>query len=95
MKKSDIIDAIFQNNGEYYKQDIEIIVNQVFDIIKLGLTTEDKVMISNFGTFEKIVQDDYMGVNPYTGERQQFKGGYRIRFVSSKSLKDSLNKKEE
>ena len=50
-------------------------------------------MINNFGTFEKIEQDDYYGVNPYTGERQLFKGGYRVRFVSSKNLKDYINEK--
>jgi len=93
MKKSDIIDIIFENNSEYYKQDVESIVNQVFDVIKMGLDTDGKVMISNFGTFEKIVQEDYLGTNPYTGERQMFKGGNRIHFTSSKNLKDIINKK--
>lgn len=92
MKKKDIIDAIFQNS-DYYKQDIEIVVNQVFELLTKGLETEDKVMISNFGTFEKVLQEDYYGVNPITGERQLVKGGYRIRFTSSKHLKDCINKK--
>ena len=92
MKKKDIVDAIFQNS-DYYKQDVEIVVNQVFEILAKGLETEDKVMISNFGTFEKVLQEDYYGVNPITGERQLVKGGYRIRFTSSKHLKDIINKK--
>lgn len=92
MKKKDIVDAIFQNS-DYYKQDVEIVVNQVFEILTKGLETEDKVMISNFGTFEKVLQEDYYGVNPITGERQLVKGGYRIRFTSSKHLKDAINKK--
>ena len=58
MKKKDIVDAIFQNS-DYYKQDVEIVVNQVFEILAKGLETEDKVMISNFGTFEKVLQEDY------------------------------------
>ena len=49
-------------------------------------------MISNFGTFEKVLQEDYYGVHPITGERQLVKGGYRIRFTSSKHLKDCINK---
>lgn len=92
MKKKDIIDAIYQNT-DYFRQDVEEVVNQVFDILALGLKNEDKVMISNFGTFEKVLQEDYMGVNPITGERQLFKGGYRIRFVSSKKLKETINSK--
>ena len=93
MKKKDIVDEIFQNS-DYYKQVVEIVVNQVFEILTKGLETEDKVMISNFGTFEKVLQEDYYGVNPITGERQLVKGGYRIRFTSSKHLKDCINKKK-
>lgn len=92
MKKKDIIEAIFQNS-DYYKQDIEKVVDQVFEILAFGLETENKVMISNFGTFEKVMQEDYYGVHPITGERQLVKGGYRIRFTSSKKLKDQINKK--
>ena len=92
MKKKDIIEAIFQNS-DYYKQDIEKVVDQVFEILAFGLETENKVMISNFGTFEKVMQEDYYGVHPITGERQLVKGGYRIRFNSSKKLKDQINKK--
>ena len=92
MKKKDIVEAIFQNS-DYYKQDIEKVVDQVFEILALGLETENKVMISNFGTFEKVMQEDYYGVHPITGERQLVKGGYRIRFTSSKNLKDQINKK--
>ena len=92
MKKNDIIDAIYQNS-DYYRQDIEKVVSQVFEILAYGLANEDKVMISTFGTFEKVLQDDYYGVNPITGERQLVKGGYRVRFVSSKHLKEAINQK--
>ena len=92
MKKNDIIDAIYQNS-DYYRQDIEKVVSQVFEILAYGLASENKVMISNFGTFEKVLQEDYYGVNPITGERQLVKGGYRVRFVSSKHLKEAINQK--
>ncbi len=90
MKKKDIIEAIYQNN-EYRRQDVEDIVNQVFDITALGLKDDGKVMISNFGTFERVFQDSYMGVHPITGEPQKVKGAYRIRFTSSKNLKTIIN----
>ena len=71
MRKSDIIEAIF-NNSPYRKKDIEDIVNQVFDLIVQGLITDGKVNIVNFGTFEKQIIPPYEGVHPVTGEYMEF-----------------------
>ena len=42
MKKKDIVNAIFQNS-DYYKQDIENVVDQVFELLAQGLESENKV----------------------------------------------------
>ncbi|MBQ8293281.1 MAG: HU family DNA-binding protein [Bacilli bacterium] len=93
MKKKDIVDVIYQNS-EYKKADIEDIVGMVFEVMASGLALEDKIMISNFGTFEKIYQEEYMGVHPVTGAPQKNPASYRIRFVSSKNLKDIINERK-
>ena len=93
MKKKEIVEAIYQNS-EYKKSDIQDIVDMVFNIMGNAMADEDKIMISNFGTFEKIYQDEYMGVHPITGAPQKNPGSYRIRFVSSKNLKDIINKRK-
>lgn len=93
MKKKDIVETIYQNT-EYKKTDIEDIVGMVFEVMSDGLAVEDKIMISNFGTFEKIYQEEYMGVHPITGAPQKNPSSYRIRFVSSKNLKDIINQRK-
>lgn len=93
MKKKEIVEAIYQNS-EYKKADIQDIVDMVFDVMGNAMAEEDKIMISNFGTFEKIYQEEYMGVHPITGAPQKNPGAYRIRFVSSKNLKDIINKRK-
>ena len=93
MKKKDIVEVIYQNS-EYKKSDIQDIVDMVFDVMGQSMKEEDKIMISNFGTLEKIYQEEYMGVHPITGAPQKNPGAYRIRFVSSKNLKDIINKRK-
>ena len=93
MKKKDIVEVIYQNS-EYKKSDIQDIVDMVFDVMAQSMEEEDKIMISNFGTFEKIYQEEYMGVHPITGAPQKNPGAYRIRFVSSKNLKDAINNRK-
>ena len=48
---------------------------------------------SGFGTFEKYYQEGYDGINPSTGEKLLVDGSYKIRFSSSKKLKEIVNEK--
>ena len=94
MKKKDIIEAIYQNTS-YQKQVIEDVVNQTFDVLTKGIETEDKVLITGLGTFEKVFQNDYYGVHPITGEKMLVQGNYRVKFTSSKHLKEIINKNKK
>lgn len=91
MNKTNIIEAIFQNN-EYKRIDVENIVNQVFDQIIIGLIEDSKVMINNFGTFEKVKIKPYIGIHPITGEKMEIKNSYRINFNASNNLKTLIKK---
>ena len=64
MKKKDIIEAIYQNTS-YQKQVIEDVVNQTFDVLTKGIETEDKVLITGLGTFEKVFQNDFQNQCPF------------------------------
>ena len=68
MTKSEIIKKIHSENDLNYV-DVAKIVNQTFEEIAKCLVTEDKVVISGFGTFEKYYQEGYYGLNPSTGEK--------------------------
>ena len=89
MTKSEIIKKIHSENDLNYV-DVAKIVNQTFDEIAKCLMTEDKVVISGFGTFEKYYQEGYSGVNPSTGQPIKVAGKYKIRFNASKKLKETL-----
>ena len=92
MTKSEIIKKIHSENNLNYV-DVAKIVNQTFEEISKSLAKEDKVVISGFGTFEKYYQEGYYGLNPSTGEKLFVEGNYKIRFSSSKKLKDVINVK--
>lgn len=90
MTKSELIKNIHRNNELNYV-DIEKIVNDVLTEIATGLQEDGKVVLTGFGTFEKYYQEGYNGINPSTGEKLSVSGSYKIRFSSSKKLKDTMN----
>ncbi len=92
MTKSELIKNIHRDNNLNYV-DIEKIVNDVLAEITKGIQIDGKVVLTGFGTFEKYYQEGYNGINPSTGEKLLVDGSYKIRFSSSKKLKDVINKK--
>lgn len=91
MTKSELIKNIYRRNNFNFV-DIENIVNEVLTEITTGLETDGKVVLTGFGTFEKYYQEGYNGINPSTGAKLSIEGNYKIRFSSSKKLKDLINK---
>lgn len=90
MTKSELIKTIHRNNELNYVE-IEKIVNDVLTEITKGLLEDGKVVLTGFGTFEKYYQEGYNGVNPSTGQKLEVPGSYKIRFSSSKKLKEIVN----
>ena len=90
MTKSELIKKIHRNNDLNYVE-IEKIVNEVLSEIICGLSEDGKVVLTGFGTFEKYYQEGYNGINPSTGEKLVVDGSYKVRFSSSKKLKDTIN----
>ena len=83
MTKSELIKKIHHNNE----------LNFVEVEITKGLLEDGKVVLTGFGTFEKYYQEGYDGINPSTGEKLLVDGSYKIRFSSSKKLKEIVNEK--
>ena len=92
MTKSELIKKIHHNN-ELNFVEVEKIVNEVLMEITNGLLEDGKVVLTGFGTFEKYYQEGYDGINPSTGEKLVGDGSYKIRFSSSKKLKEIVNEK--
>lgn len=92
MTKSELIKKIHHNN-ELNFVEVEKIVNEVLMEITNGLLEDGKVVLTGFGTFEKYYQEGYDGINPSTGEKLVVDGSYKIRFSSSKKLKEIVNER--
>ena len=90
MKKADIVAAV-ADKLDLSKKQAEQAVDTVFNTIKDGLKTNDKVEISGFGTFEVRTRAARTGRNPRTGEDITIPEQKTPAFKAGKGLKDSVN----
>ena len=87
MVKSELITLLAQKNGRIPRNEVEIIVNTIFDSMAQALEKGDRIEIRGFGSFQIRVREARKGVNPKTGamvnisERRVpfFKAGKELR----------------
>lgn len=89
MNKHDLIQSIFLKTG-LKQQDITQVVNAVFEEMTLSLIKRDKVMITNFGTFEVGDVKAFDIYSPYDGSLLKNVKQVRVTFKSSSHLKKQL-----
>lgn len=89
MNKHDLIRTIFLKTG-LKQQDITSIVNAVFDEMTDALMKREKVMITNFGTFEAGEVKAFDIYSPYDGALLKNVKQVRVTFKSSSHLKKQL-----
>ena len=90
MTKADLVKIICQKMGFALKESTEI-VEQVFEIIKETLESEEKVKISGFGNFVIRAKRPRKGRNPKTGEELVISGRTVVTFKPSFVLRKALN----
>lgn len=67
------------------------IVDALFASIKGRLARAEKVMITNFGTFDVVQRAARRGVNPATGARMMIESHKAVAFSPAPALQDSVN----
>lgn len=67
------------------------IADAIFAAIKGRLAISEKVMITNFGTFEVVERAPRRGVNPATGERMTIPAHRAVTFNPAPALQDSVD----
>jgi DNA-binding protein HU-beta len=92
MHKKDLINAV-KSKTSMTKKEISLIIDVIFDEMTFSLDAGEKVVIANFGTFEKQERSGYMGYHPITGETIEISEHAKISFKSAKYLKDKINDK--
>jgi integration host factor subunit alpha len=68
-----------------------MIVEQIFEIIRVALENGKKVKISGFGNFNIRSKKVRRGRNPQTGEEMQISARSVLTFKASPLLKKALN----
>ena len=90
LTKSQIIDAIAEQNGFTKKQSTET-VETILELIKSRLESGEDVLISGFGKFCVKEKRERRGRNPSTGEDMMLAPRKVITFKCSRKLRESVN----
>ena len=91
MNKRDLIDAISGRMGD--KKTATEAVNAVLETIQKTVAKGDKVAITGFGVFEKMVRPARMGRNPATGAAIKVPKTSVPKFRPGADFKAMVNKK--
>ena len=89
MIKEDYIKRIYEKaDAKITKRDIVFVVNSLFELMGEDLKKEEKITISNFGTFE-VSKTKAMNIySPYDGKLLENVVQTRVHFKASNALKE-------
>ena len=91
ISRDEIAEAM-QNEFGFNRKLCLDIVNDIIDIIIIGLKSDNKVKIHNFGTFKLNNKKSRIGRNPKTKEEFNISSRNVITFKASKMLLKEINK---
>ncbi len=92
MTKSELIQALAQDNPHLYHRDVERIVATVFEEITAALARGDRVELRGFGAFSVKDRAPRTGRNPRTGEAVRVPEKHVPFFKSGKELRGRVNR---
>jgi integration host factor subunit alpha len=90
LTKADLVDTLY-DNLPLDKQKATQIVEDWIELLKDGLSRDEKVMLSGFGVFEVKGKHARPGRNPQTGERITLAARRVVKFKPSQLLRKDLN----
>ena len=91
LTKRDIARAIHELSPEISLAEAVGLVDEMFSALKATLAAGDKVMITNFGTFEVVERAARQGINPATGRGLVIAGHKAVSFRPAPALQQRLN----
>ena len=94
MVKSEVIKQLHKKYPALNRSQIKVIVDIMFDTIKVSLIKNKPVELRDFGRFSiKTIKAKYNARNPKTGETIYVPEKKKVSFKMSKHLKEQINKK--
>ncbi|MGD8330794.1 MAG: HU family DNA-binding protein [Acidobacteriota bacterium] len=91
LTKRDIARAIHEADPEISISEAVSVVDLIFEAVKDRLARGEKVMITNFGTFQVVERAPRQGINPATGGTLIIDAHRAISFRPSPSMQELLN----
>ena len=90
LTKKDIINSIYMQIG-FSKKISENLLDDILNILSENLIKNNKIKISNFGTFTVRIKKKRIGRNPKTKESKIISNRKVVLFKPSKQFKNFLN----
>lgn len=91
MNRAELVQAISEKT-DYPKADVELIVDEFFNLLEHAVIKGEEVKISNFGVFYKKERLARKGTNPANGAPIVIPANNTVGFRPSKIIKGKLNK---
>ena len=91
MEKKEYLKIISEKHG-YSMKEVDEIIDEYLNILADKITSNDKVSITNLGTFQKTLIKPKVMFSPVDGSTLETKSYYRITFTCSKQLINKLKK---
>jgi integration host factor alpha subunit len=90
MTKIDIINSVAEKTG-LSKQDADLSVETIINLIKEALARNEEVILRRFGSFQTRDKNPRIGRNPKTGEEAEITARTVVRFKAGKRFKQAVN----
>ena len=90
LTKKDLVNIVYMQIG-FSKQISETLIEEFFSLIIENLIKEEKIKISNFGTFSLRLKNPRIGRNPKTKEKKTISKRNVVLFKPSKDFKKYIN----
>ena len=93
--KSKLLKQLSENYPNFFKKDLEKLIDIILKEIKNTLKRGERVEIRNFGVFSTNTQKARISRNPKTGEKVHTKEKKKIKNKIEKELFKKLNHEKE
>ena len=90
LTKKDLVNSIYMQIG-FSKKISETLIDEFFSLIIYNLNNENKIKLSNFGTFSIRKKKSRIGRNPKTKEKKIITERNVVLFKPSKEFKQLIN----
>ena len=91
MTKAGLVQALHEQQSSLTKTEATRAIETILDVLKESIIRKERVLITNFGSFEVLARAERRGRNPATGEIIQIRPRRTVVFRAAQKLEVELN----